>query len=82
MNHKKKIRRSTIRKIIYSVVVWLIGILWFVPIFWMLTTSLKPTTTAITENPPRWIPNPITFDNYKAVAKAAGGINVGRSVWN
>jgi len=78
----KKIRRSVIRKAAYSVLVWLLAALWFVPIFWMLTTSLKPTTTAITEDPPQWIPSPMTFENYAAVARAAGGINVGRSVWN
>jgi len=48
----------------------------------MLSTSLKPTTVAVTENPPQWIPNPLTFENYAAVARAAGGINVGRAVWN
>ncbi|MGJ8454654.1 carbohydrate ABC transporter permease [Pseudothermotoga sp. U03pept] len=82
MTQLRRIKRSVVKRAIYSVLIWLLSFLWFVPIFWMLTTSLKPTTVAVTENPPRWIPNPMTFENYAAVARAAGGINVGRSVWN
>ena len=34
-----------------------------VPIFWMITTSLKPPTQIFTY-PPEWIPKPFRWDNY------------------
>jgi multiple sugar transport system permease protein len=36
-----------------------------VPMFWMLSTSLKPNGTEY-EWPPQWIPQPIVFANYVA----------------
>jgi len=61
---------------------WVIGAIWFSPIFWMLSTSLKPTYTAITQRPPRWIPSEITFENYRALFVPASGISVSRGIVN
>lgn len=36
------------------------------PIFWYISTSLKPYVKTI-EFPPRWIPNPLTLENFKYV---------------
>lgn len=38
------------------------------PFFWMLSTSFKPER-GIFQMPPKWIPNPLTFENYVEVWK-------------
>ncbi|HOJ92474.1 MAG TPA: carbohydrate ABC transporter permease [Dictyoglomaceae bacterium] len=68
--------------ILLSVVIWIVGIIWFTPIFWMLTTSLKPTPVAVAETVPQWIPNPLTFENYLTVFRPSGGISVANALKN
>ena len=41
-------------------------ILWFVPLFWIILTSLKPTDEILT-NPPQWIPSAFTLEHYRSV---------------
>jgi len=48
----------------------------------MLSTSLKSTQIAITEDPPRLIPKEPTLENYKTVFSAASGISVMRGIIN
>jgi multiple sugar transport system permease protein len=47
----------------------LITILWFVPLLWIILTSLKPAGE-ILSSPPRWLPSEITLTHYKAVLEA------------
>ena len=68
-----------VRTVAYSVLVWLLALVWFTPVLWMLATSLKPGAVAISENPPRWVPNPFTLENYLLVARPAGGISLVRA---
>ena len=42
------------------------AVLWFLPVVWMLITSLKYETD-IFQLPPIWIPSRITLDHYKVV---------------
>ena len=46
------------------VIVTLGAVVMVAPFLWMLSTSLKGGG-AIFEYPPRWIPDPITFDNFR-----------------
>jgi multiple sugar transport system permease protein len=71
-----------VRKVAISVVIWAFVALWYFPITWMLSTSLKPTTEAIVENPPRLIPAHITLDNYKTIFAPQSSINIPRSLLN
>jgi len=65
---KLKIRRNIGKSIIY-LVLSIIGIIMVIPFVWMLSTSLKIPGTEFFF-PPKWIPDPITFENYsKAFAK-------------
>jgi ABC-type glycerol-3-phosphate transport system permease component len=41
----------------------LVALLFLLPLFWMISSSLKPNYQVL-EFPPRWIPNPITWSNY------------------
>jgi len=47
----------------YAVNVVLV-IAFLVPFLWTLSTALKPRDQVLTY-PPRWIPRPVTFDNFK-----------------
>ncbi|HZS91213.1 MAG TPA: carbohydrate ABC transporter permease [Chloroflexota bacterium] len=40
-----------------------LSLLYFLPIYWMISTSLKVDAQIFT-NPPTWIPNPIRWSNY------------------
>src|SRR5688500_11600246 len=40
-----------------------IGALFFLPHFWLVTSSLQPDAQLHT-GPPRWLPSPITFEHY------------------
>lgn len=46
---------------------WLLGALFFVPIAWIVLTSLKPERLAVTD-PPTFLFTP-TFDNYRSVVE-------------
>jgi ABC-type glycerol-3-phosphate transport system permease component len=41
----------------------LVAILFLLPLFWMISSSLKPDYQVL-EFPPRWLPNPIRWANY------------------
>lgn len=42
--------------------------IFFMPFLWMLSTALKPTNQ-IFLNPPKWIPDPIKWENFAIVFK-------------
>jgi multiple sugar transport system permease protein len=42
-----------------------LSLTYFLPIYWMVTTSLKIDPQIFT-NPPTWIPNPLQWSNYSA----------------
>lgn len=44
----------------------LFTILWFVPLLWVILTSLKPTEEILT-NPPQWIPTEFSLEHYERV---------------
>lgn len=71
-----------VQRVILSILLWILAGFWFIPIFWMLSTSLKSTYTAVAENPPRWIPKEPTIENYNAVFAPASGISVSRGIIN
>ncbi|MBN1400302.1 MAG: carbohydrate ABC transporter permease [Anaerolineae bacterium] len=49
---------------------WPLSIIFLVPWFWMITTSVKQIENIYTF-PPQWIPNPVVFDAYpKAIVQA------------
>ena len=41
----------------------LVAILFLLPLFWMISSSLKPDYQVL-EFPPRWLPDPIRWANY------------------
>ncbi len=55
--------RETMVKIIAYVVISLGSIIFLLPFFWMISTSLKPSTQVYTF-PPEWIPKPVLWSNY------------------
>jgi multiple sugar transport system permease protein len=65
--------KKEVRKWLFSIIAWGVALVWYSPILWMLSTSLKPTLVATTERPPRWLPDPLTFENYQAILSPAVG---------
>ncbi|HEY3111365.1 MAG TPA: carbohydrate ABC transporter permease [Chloroflexota bacterium] len=60
---------------------WALGmgaaLLWVIPFFWMISTSLKPEGQ-ILRYPPEWLPREVTLESYGRVLS----FQVGRWFWN
>lgn len=56
-----------------KILAWLLGmvaaIVWILPFFWMLSTSLKEPSTIMTKEI-QWFPSQVTLENYRAVFTA------------
>ena len=52
------------RSFLATALVWGVALLFLIPFLWMISSSLKPNYQ-IFEVPPRWIPNPPQWDNYR-----------------
>ena len=52
------------RTFLATALVWGVALLFLIPFLWMISSSLKPNYQ-IFEVPPRWIPNPPQWDNYR-----------------
>ncbi len=70
-------QRRLSKVLIYGAV-FVLSILFIMPLVWMFLTSLMPLTQ-VGKIPPEWIPNPVQWSNY---AKALNVWNFGRSLWN
>jgi ABC-type glycerol-3-phosphate transport system permease component len=57
-------RPISLRSWLLTALVWGVAILFLIPFLWMISSSLKPNYQ-IFEVPPRWIPNPPRWDNYR-----------------
>ena len=61
------IRSRQFRRNIFSLIVLTVGaVVILIPFFWMVSTSLK-TAGDVYLYPPKWIPNPLQFVNYRTV---------------
>ncbi|MGI6209676.1 MAG: carbohydrate ABC transporter permease [Anaerolineae bacterium] len=59
------LRRRLLRALTYLALITG-SIIFSIPFFWLITTSLKPTRQIVTF-PPQWIPDPIVWGNYTDV---------------
>lgn len=55
---------SRVRRWLLTALLWGVALLFLVPLLWMLSSSLKPNYQ-IFEVPPRWLPNPPRWQNYR-----------------
>ena len=75
----RRIRSRQLRGRVVSLVVLTFGALVImIPFFWMISTSLK-TAGDVYLYPPKWIPNPMQFVNYKTVVEL---VPLGRFAFN
>jgi len=58
----RKVKRGIERAIIYGLLLGL-GIIFVLPLIWMVSTSLKPDDELL-DWPPRWIPKTVMWSNY------------------
>lgn len=59
-SHRARQRLRTVMGYVAAVVV---AALFLLPLFWMISSSLKPNYQVL-EFPPRWLPDPIQWSNY------------------
>ncbi|MGD2146035.1 MAG: carbohydrate ABC transporter permease [Anaerolineae bacterium] len=57
-----RVRHALARILVYCVAVSL-AVLFLLPLFWMISSSLKPNYQVL-EFPPRWLPSPLRWQNY------------------
>lgn len=82
---KRAIRRGKFKAAnvwVKSVLIWLFCLMWFSPVLWMLSTSLKSSLSAVAEETPRWIPEHPTLENYATIFAPASGITVVGGILN
>jgi ABC-type glycerol-3-phosphate transport system permease component len=65
IRERPKVRHPVRRTLLYVVVIGT-SLLMVGPLFWMLSTSFKPSGD-IFASPPKWIPNPFILNNYHDV---------------
>ena len=53
----------SVRRVLGVLAALLVGIIFFLPFYWMVSTSLK-TPDQTFQSPPAWIPSPFAFSNY------------------
>jgi ABC-type glycerol-3-phosphate transport system permease component len=61
--HRQRFVRRIIASFSNHTVLSAIGVLFIVPFFWLIITSLKPLDQVFTD-PPKWIPEPVLWQNY------------------
>lgn len=57
-------RKSSLSKVLYYVVMIVLSFFMVLPLFWMITTSLKDSG-ALTAIPIEWIPKKVTLDSFR-----------------
>ncbi len=62
-------RRRQILQVAKHVALIAVGAFFFLPWLWLVSTSLK-SLDKVFEFPPRWIPNPVMWENYKYAVTA------------
>jgi len=55
--------RHRLRTVASHTLAILVAVLFLLPLFWMISSSLKPNYQVL-EFPPRWLPDPIKWSNY------------------
>lgn len=68
-----------VRKILLSVLIWILGIMMVIPFIWMLSTSFKGMNDVFTF-PIEWIPKNPTLSGYQALI--SGKVPYFRFFWN
>ncbi len=62
---RKNLNKKTI-DLIYVLILLAVGFIFFMPLYWMITTAVKDLNQVF-EQPPVWIPNPIKIENFGIV---------------
>lgn len=61
--------RGGLKSFVYLVlIVW--ALVSLLPVYWMITTSIKASTVLL-QIPPQWIPSPISFDSYDTLLQGS-----------
>ncbi|MBN1563880.1 MAG: carbohydrate ABC transporter permease [Anaerolineae bacterium] len=76
---RRLIQNFTGQAVIYTLLI-IGGMLILIPFFWMVSTSLK-TEDQLFIFPPRWIPDPVQFNNYWDAWEQLNSIAPGLTFW-
>jgi multiple sugar transport system permease protein len=75
-------RRADRQSLILTAALVTLGVVWLLPIVWVVVTSLKETAH-IVRVPPEWIPWPITLEHYREVLfSSSRTARIGRAFLN
>ncbi len=62
----KRSRRVRKSDRLRDLLLWIIVLIWFLPAFWIILTSVR-LRTEVDAHPPVWIPSALTLDSYKII---------------
>jgi multiple sugar transport system permease protein len=80
---RSKTARGRIQSFVIHLLLILGAVAVMIPLAWMISTSLKPTTQ-VNKWPPIWIPHPLMWSNYShalTIFPVSFAVFVGNSVW-
>lgn len=61
--YRARRRPSSVGPVVGHILAVALAILFLLPLFWMISSSLKPNWQVL-ETPPRWLPDPVRWENY------------------
>ncbi len=84
LTHDPLAQRRRIEYIISRIIIYILLLIGaaiiLIPVLWMVSTSLKTEQQLFTW-PPKWIPDPIAFNNYIDAWESLGSIAPGLTFW-
>ncbi len=79
--NRKKISGSSLGRFGIFMFLCLVTLLFFLPILWMVSSSLTPNQRVF-QYPPQWIPESATLKNYMDAFTSGRTVSISRALWN
>lgn len=79
--NRKKISGSSLGRFGIFMLLCLVTLLFFLPILWMVSSSLTPNQRVF-QYPPQWIPESATLKNYMDAFTSGRTVSISRALWN
>jgi len=81
MGNRKTLAGRQVGRFGLFLLLTLVTLIFFLPILWMISSSVTPNQTVF-KYPPQWIPEAPTLKNYTEVFTSGRTVRISRALWN
>ena len=81
MGNRKTLAGRQVGRFGLFLLLTLVTLIFFLPILWMISSSVTPNQTVF-KYPPQWIPDAPTLKNYTEVFTSGRTVRISRALWN